>query len=64
MLWYPFIALNGKAVERGFPVSNAGMSRFCSRYCAADGNKTKANYRQSVMCRDMNILENVTLQFV
>lgn len=22
MLWYPFIVLNGKAVERGLPVSN------------------------------------------
>jgi hypothetical protein len=29
MPWHPFIALNGKAVERGFPVSNAGMNRFC-----------------------------------
>jgi hypothetical protein len=34
MLRHPFIALNSKAVERGFPVSNIGVNRIRFNYCA------------------------------
>ena len=34
MPWHPFIALNSKGVERGFPVSNVGVTRFRCNYCA------------------------------